>query len=114
MRGRLRRRLRTIVDFERIREEAEFSAGRSRGPGGQNLNKVSSAALLTWDYGASAGLSSEEKARVGRNLADRINSEGLVYLRSDEFRDLGPNKARALEKLETMLTRALHVPRPRK
>lgn len=97
-----------------IHTEVQFQAVRSRGPGGQNVNKVSSAAFMVWDYQASLGLNSEEKALVRRKLANIINKEGQLYLRADEYRDLERNKARCLEKLERFLAGALHRDKPRK
>lgn len=102
------------MNFQIITQEVNFSAVRSRGPGGQNVNKVSSAAFLTWDFQSSQGLTGNEKQLVGLKLYSFINNENLVYLKSDEFRDLPRNKARALEKLENILKQAFHVPKKRK
>lgn len=97
-----------------IEKELNFTAIRSRGPGGQNVNKVSSAAFLTWDYLNSLGLNDEEKHLVKIKLQNHINKENELYLRSDEFRDLGMNKARGLEKLLFLLNQAFHKPKKRK
>ena len=94
--------------------EASFQAQRGRGPGGQNVNKVASCALLTWDFEASPLLSAPEKARLREKLARQLNSHGEIQLRSDEFRDLERNKARALEKLAERVDAALFVPKARK
>lgn len=102
------------MDFVQIENELTFTAIRSRGPGGQNVNKVSSAAFLTWDYQSSFGLNDEEKHLVKIKLQNHINKEGALYLRSDEFRDLGMNKARGLEKLLFLLNQAFHKPKKRK
>ena len=102
------------MNFKTITQEVNFSAVRSRGPGGQNVNKVSSAAFLTWDYGSSQGLNEHEKQLVGLKLSSQINSDNLLYLKSDEYRDLPRNKARALEKLENILKQAFHIPKKRK
>ncbi|HMN68068.1 MAG TPA: alternative ribosome rescue aminoacyl-tRNA hydrolase ArfB [Bdellovibrionales bacterium] len=91
-----------------------FKAVRSRGPGGQNVNKVSSAALLSWDYRHSRLLSEEEKNRLAVKAANHISGEGLLQLRSDEFRDLERNKARCLEKLSRIVKAALFIPKKRK
>lgn len=94
--------------------EIHFSAVRSRGPGGQNVNKVSSAAQLNWEFMLSPSLSEEQKNRIHEKLYNYINRQGILYLRSDEFRDLERNKARCLEKLEKLLKRAFHIPKRRK
>ena len=94
--------------------EFKFTAMRSRGPGGQNVNKVSSAAQLQWDFQNSLGLTDVEKRLIERKLENHINSNGILFLRSDEFRDLPQNKSQCLVKLERLLTKALHRPKPRK
>lgn len=102
------------MDFSRIAQEVQIVAVRSRGPGGQNVNKVSSAAQLFWNYALSQGLNANEKMQVSIKLRNLINSEQQIYLRADEYRDLERNKSRALEKLELFLIKALHKPKPRK
>lgn len=102
------------MDFARIIEEVVIVAVRSRGPGGQNVNKVSSAAQLFWNYALSSGLTEYEKFLVGSKLSNLINNEQQVYLRADEYRDLERNKSRALEKLEMFLLKALHRPKARR
>lgn len=94
--------------------EVSFHAVRSRGPGGQNVNKVASCALVTWNFDSSTLLTPEEKSRLREKLARSLNSSGEIQLRSDEFRDLTRNKARALEKLAERVDAALAIPRPRK
>lgn len=95
-------------------KEIKFVATRSRGPGGQNVNKVSSAAQLTWHVGSSESFTEEQKIRILEKLDAYINQKGELYLRSDEFRDLERNKSRCLEKLQILLTKALHKPKARK
>lgn len=102
------------MNFEVIRNEVTLVAVRSRGPGGQNVNKVSSAAQLFWNFLLSAGLSEGEKAIIQSKLSNLINNENQIYLRADEFRDLERNRARTLEKLEMLLEKALHKPKARK
>ena len=97
-----------------IEKELNFTAIRSRGPGGQNVNKVSSASFLTWDFQNSQGLNDEEKHLVKIKMQNHINKEGEVYLRSDEFRDLGMNRSRVTEKLLFLLRDAFHKPKKRK
>jgi ribosome-associated protein len=99
---------------EHFRREVVFKAVRSRGPGGQNVNKVSSAAQLSWEFEHSLLLNSDQKSRVRNKLGNMINSEGILMLRSDEYRDLERNKARCLEKLADHVAGALHVPKKRR
>ena len=103
-----------IEILSQIESEVKFVAVRSRGPGGQNVNKVSSAAILLWDFGHSNSLSAFQKEKVSAKLQSSINKENQIFLRSDEFRDLEKNKARCLEKLESLLEAAFHVPKARK
>jgi ribosome-associated protein len=102
------------MNFEQIQNEVSFVAVRSRGPGGQNVNKVSSAAVLYWNFLYSPHLTDEEKNLVVRKLQSNINKEGQIYLRSDEFRDLEKNKSRCLEKLLNLLTGAFFKPKKRR
>ncbi len=102
------------MKFEQIRTEVDFVAVRSRGPGGQNVNKVSSAACLYWFYQQSSGLSDYEKHMVAAKLQSWTNKDNQIYIRSDEFRDLEQNKRRCLEKLEGMLQLAFHRPKARR
>ncbi len=97
-----------------LEQELEFTALRSRGPGGQNVNKVSSAAMAVWDFEASSLISFHEKYLVRTRLATHINKEGQLYTRSDEYRDLPQNKARCAEKILEHLSRAFHKDKPRK
>lgn len=99
---------------EHFRREVLFKAVRSRGPGGQNVNKVSSAAQMTWAFEHSLLLNEQQKYRVREKLHNLITGEGVLMLRSDEFRDLERNKARCLEKLAAFVASALHVPKKRK
>ncbi|MBX3021408.1 MAG: aminoacyl-tRNA hydrolase [Bdellovibrionales bacterium] len=103
-----------MITSDRLRSEVFFKAVRSRGPGGQNVNKVSSAAIMYWDFLFSSLLNEDQKRRVRLRLHAMINSENQLYVRSDEFRDLGQNKARCLEKMAALVTAALHVPKKRK
>jgi ribosome-associated protein len=103
-----------VMDFNMIATEVIFTAVRSRGPGGQNVNKVSSAALLKWAYGDSSGLSPEEKLRVQAQAQGWINKRNEIAIRCDEYRDLARNKAKCLEKLESLLLKALHRPKTRR
>lgn len=91
-----------------------MKAQRGRGPGGQNVNKVASCALATWDFQSSPLLTDDEKARVREKLAHALNAAGALQVRSDEFRDLERNKARALEKMAARVAAALVVPKKRK
>jgi ribosome-associated protein len=102
------------LHWHKIFEEVEFTAVRSRGPGGQNVNKVSSAAQLTWHYLNSCHLTGEQKQAIRIKLATRINSRNEIYLRSDEYRDYPRNQERCRQKLQEMIAAAVFKPKPRR
>jgi ribosome-associated protein len=102
------------MDWSQVLKEVQFTAIRSRGPGGQNVNKVSSAARLNWIPYASQAFCEEEKLRLLSKLENQVTKSGELVLRSDEFRDLERNKDRCLEKLRNLLREALHQPKARK
>ena len=102
------------MNWDQVINEVSFTAIRSRGPGGQNVNKVSSSARLYWNLPKSAAFSESELLLVMQKLGNELNKEGDLLLRSDEFRDLERNKERCLEKLRDLLTKALFKPKPRK
>lgn len=94
--------------------EIHFKAIRSSGPGGQNVNKVSSCAQLYWHFQYSELITEDQKQQINLKLANYINKEGVLFLRSDEFRDLERNKAKCLEKLNQLLKKAFFRPKIRK
>jgi ribosome-associated protein len=97
-----------------LEKELNFVAVRSRGPGGQNVNKVSSAAQCFWDYQNSKAISDNEKSLIRNKLSAHINIRGEIFLRSDEFRDLIRNKESCVDKLKKYLERAFFKEKPRK
>lgn len=98
----------------RLFTEIELEYVRSRGPGGQHVNKTNSAALLRWSVANTQMFSFEEKDVLLRKLTRFLTSDGDVILRSDEFRDQEANRKRCLEKLDEMIDRAFFVPKARK
>jgi len=94
--------------------EIEISAIRSRGAGGQNVNKVSTAIHIRFDVRASSVLSDNDKARVLRVRGQRISKEGIIVIKSQRFRSQDKNRSDALEKLAEMIRKALVEKKPRK
>ena len=94
--------------------EITFTFVRSSGPGGQNVNKVSSKAQLRWPITESPSLPEAVRRRFLAQFARRINHEGELILTSQRFRDAGRNVADCLEKLRAMLAEVAQPPRPRK
>ena len=97
-----------------VAQEVKFVAVRSRGPGGQNVNKVSSAAILLWDFENSRYLDDVQKILIREKLDNVINKDREIFLRSDVHRDLEQNKQSCLEKLNRLLQIAFFKPKPRK
>ena len=86
--------------------EVEFTAVRSQGAGGQNVNKVSSAAHLRFDVHAST-LPAHAKALLLAMPDQRISSDGVVVIKAQTHRSLPRNQADALARLQAMLDNAL-------
>src|SRR5688572_21533888 len=94
--------------------EIEFTYVRSSGPGGQNVNKVNSKAVMRWNLVSSSILGEDARARVLRKLGPSLTRDGDVLLSSDRYRDQGRNREDCLEKLRALLVAALHREKPRK
>jgi ribosome-associated protein len=92
--------------------EFEFSFARSSGPGGQNVNKVNSKAVLKWDLHSSPSITEDERLRLLEKL--KLNESGQVVLMSDRFRDQKKNREDCIQKFGAMIEQALHVPKKRK
>jgi ribosome-associated protein len=90
--------------------EFAFTFARSSGPGGQNVNKVNSKALLRWPVMRSASLPGAVRARLLAKYGRRVTSGGELLISSDRFRDAGRNVADCLEKLRRMLLDAASPP----
>lgn len=94
--------------------EFSFTFVRSSGPGGQNVNKVASKAVLRWDVAASASLPDDVRQRFLQQYARRITNDGELVLSSQRYRDQGRNVADCLERLRAMVTAVAEPPKPRK
>lgn len=95
-------------------DEFSWTYVRAGGPGGQNVNKVSSKAVLRWNLAASPSVPPEVKARLQMREGGRITNTGDIVLTSQRFRDQERNRQDCLEKLSAMLLAATVVPRRRK
>ncbi len=94
--------------------EFEFTFARSSGPGGQNVNKVNSKAMLRWPVRASASLPDEIRVRLATQQRRRITREGDLLVVSQRYRDQARNIEDCLEKLREMLAEAAIRPVVRK
>ena len=95
-------------------DELHWSFVRSSGPGGQNVNKVASKAVLRWDLGASASVPADLKPRLRARLGRKVTQAGEVVLSSQRFRDQERNRQDCLDKLRELILSAAHSPKARK
>ena len=89
-------------------DEVEFSAMRAQGPGGQNVNKVSSAVHLRFDIRASS-LPEAVKEKLLALPGRRVTKDGILVLKAQTSRSQDQNKALALERLEALVEEASQV-----
>jgi ribosome-associated protein len=94
--------------------EFQFTFARSSGPGGQNVNKVNTKALLRWPVVDSPSLPDAVRHRLLSRQRRRITTEGDLLIVSQRFRDAGRNVADCLERLRVMLLEAAAAPKPRR
>ncbi len=94
--------------------ELHWSFVRSGGPGGQNVNKVASKAVLRWNLATSEGVPDDMKARFRIQQRNRITVDGDLIITSQRYRDQERNKLDCLEKLRDMIVEASIAPKPRK
>jgi ribosome-associated protein len=103
-----------IPRAEQLFPELEFSASRSSGPGGQNVNKVNSKITLRWDVVHSQLLLPDQKEKVLQKLSHQLTKEGILMLTSQEKRSQLENKQEAVFKLNKLLISAFTIRKPRK
>ncbi|RMG16271.1 MAG: aminoacyl-tRNA hydrolase [Planctomycetota bacterium] len=107
--------MRVTRDLVIPEDELRFTVARSGGPGGQNVNKVSTKAVLRWNLSASAALSDEQKERLRARLPRRyLTAGGEVVVHASAHRDQQRNREACRAKLAEAIRRALRRPKPRK
>ena len=102
------------MEPSKIKSELQFKAVRSSGAGGQNVNKVSSKVVLSFDLKNSQALSEEEKMRLETKLLSRLTSDLVLILNCDEDRSQLKNKAIVTKRFLDIITLGLHIPKIRK
>jgi ribosome-associated protein len=92
--------------------EVEFQATHANGPGGQHVNKTSTAIQLRFEINRSS-LPREVKQRLLKQHDQRISKDGIIVIKAQEKRSQHRNKEEAVHRLKAMIREALKVPRKR-
>jgi ribosome-associated protein len=99
---------------DKLITELQFKAVRSSGAGGQNVNKVSSKVVLSFDLKNSKILSDEEKMLLEMSLASRLTNDQILILNCDEDRSQLKNKEIVTKRFLAIIEQGLHIPKIRK
>jgi ribosome-associated protein len=102
------------MEKDKLITELQFKAVRSSGAGGQNVNKVSSKVVLSFDLKNSQALSEEEKLRLETKLASRLTNDQILILNCDEDRSQLKNKEIVTKRFLVIIEQGLHIPKIRK
>jgi ribosome-associated protein len=102
------------MEIDKIISELSFKAVRSSGAGGQNVNKVSSKVVLSFDLKNSQALTEEEKLLVETKLSSRLTTDAILILNCDEDRSQFRNKEIIIKRFLELIKNALFVPKERK
>jgi ribosome-associated protein len=93
--------------------DLEWTAVKSSGPGGQNVNKVASKIELSFDFESTVALPDAARERLRVLAKNQLDAEGRVLVKSEKTRDQGKNLADARAKLKELIGKALVVPKKR-
>lgn len=94
--------------------ELRLTYVRSSGPGGQNVNKVSSQVQLAWDVNNCQSLPADVLERLKTAQRGRISKAGMLRINCQRFRDRERNREDCLDRLREMIVQVLHPPRKRR
>jgi len=93
--------------------EIQLDFVRASGPGGQNVNKVATAAQLRFDVTHSPSLGEAVKARLIRLAGSRLTADGILVIEAKRYRTQEQNRADAIQRLVTLIQKAAPPPTPR-
>ena len=94
--------------------ELIFTYIHSDGPGGQNVNKVSSAVQLRFDVAKSPSLPDEVKERLAKLAGKRMTRDGIIIIQAKRFREQEKNREDAISRFRILIERAMDIPKSRK
>lgn len=104
-----------ITDQIQIDEsEIEERFVRASGPGGQHVNKASTAVQLRFDVAGSSSLPDAVKQRLTRLAGSRMTKAGELIIQAEDHRSQSLNRETARERLKSLIVKASHTPKPRK
>ena len=104
-----------VTPSVRIEEsEIQYDFIRASGPGGQNVNKVSSAVQLRFDAVNSPSLPAEVKERLIKLAGSRVTEDGILIIEAKRYRSQEKNRTDAVQRLVTLIQKAAEPPKKRK
>ena len=102
------------MEKDKLLSELQFKAVRSSGAGGQNVNKVSSKVVLSFDLKSSIAFSIEEKNLLEIYLSSRLTQDQILILNCDEYRSQIQNKETVIKRFFSIIEKGLYIPKIRK
>jgi len=101
------------IKIEIPENEIVFDFIRSTGPGGQNVNKVSSAVQLRFNIHNSSILTEDHKVRLVKKAGRKVNKNGVLIIKAQRFRTQQNNRMDALRRLESLILQTINKPKVR-